>query len=50
MPLHHALKLTATTRASFYLYNTVDEVDRLVEAVNDVLKKFARTGRRRRRR
>ena len=49
MPLHHALDLTATTRASFYLYNTTSEVDRLVEAVNDVLKKFAPTGRRRRR-
>ena len=32
-PLHRRLGLTATTRASTYLYNTTDEVDRLIEAV-----------------
>jgi len=32
-PLHKRLGLTATTRASFYLYNTLQEVDRLVEAL-----------------
>jgi cysteine desulfurase/selenocysteine lyase len=49
MPLHHALGVTATTRASFYFYNTVDEADRLVEAVKEVRAKFTPTGRRRRR-
>ena len=28
MPLHRALGITATTRASFYLYNTMEEADR----------------------
>lgn len=50
MPLHHALGITATTRASFYLYNTVEEVELLVQAVSDIQKKFAPKGRRRRRR
>ena len=49
MPLHHALGLNATTRASFYFYNTLDEVNRLVEAVQEVRTKFAPSGRRRRR-
>jgi len=33
MPLHDKFKLTATTRASYYLYNTMDDIDRLVEAI-----------------
>ncbi len=33
-PLHERLGLTATTRASFYLYNTRDEVDRMVEGIH----------------
>lgn len=49
MPLHHSLNLTATTRASFYFYNTREEADRLIEAVTEVRQKFARSGRRRRR-
>jgi cysteine desulfurase/selenocysteine lyase len=32
-PLIRALGQTATTRASFYLYNTSDDVDRLVDAL-----------------
>lgn len=32
-PLHRACKTNSTARASFYLYNTEDEVDALVEAV-----------------
>ncbi len=32
-PLHQRLGLTATARASFYIYNTAEEVDRLVEAL-----------------
>lgn len=50
MPLHESLGKTASTRASFYFYNTTEEVDRFVEAVQDVKKKFAPSGRRRRRR
>src|SRR6056297_1651321 len=48
MPLHHALNLNATTRASFYLYNTFEEADRLIDAVKQVRQKFAPSGRRRR--
>lgn len=33
MPLHQRLDLVASTRASFYLYNTFTEVDRLIEAI-----------------
>ena len=32
-PLHERLGLPATARASFYLYNTLEEVDRLVEGI-----------------
>jgi len=32
-PLHHCLSVPATTRASFYLYNTLEEVDALIEAI-----------------
>ena len=32
-PLHRALNVAATLRASFYIYNTVDEVDALVDAL-----------------
>ncbi len=47
MPLHEHLGLSATTRASFYFYNTIDEADRLIEAVQKVRTKFAPTGRKR---
>nr|WP_315851230.1 cysteine desulfurase [Adhaeretor mobilis] len=46
-PLHALLGITASTRASFYLYNTPEEVDRLVEGVHAVQKKFAPQGRKR---
>lgn len=49
MPLHKTLGVTATTRASFYLYNTQSEAERFVDAVREVKTKFARSGRRRRR-
>lgn len=39
-PLMQALKVHATTRASFYLYNTEDEVDQLIAAVMDAKKFF----------
>jgi cysteine desulfurase/selenocysteine lyase len=32
-PLHRTLDVAATLRASFYLYNTRDEVDALVDAL-----------------
>ncbi|BDZ52089.1 hypothetical protein GCM10025867_43300 [Frondihabitans sucicola] len=35
-PLHRRLGLTATTRASTYLYSTDDEVDRLLAGVAEV--------------
>ena len=41
MPLHERYGLTATTRASFYLYNTREEVDRLVEGLGKVVELFA---------
>ncbi len=40
LPLHNALGVVATTRASFYLYNTRDDIDALVEAVNDARRTF----------
>ncbi len=49
MPLHHSLGISATTRASFYFYNTLQEAQQLVEAVREVREKFAPSGRRRRR-
>jgi cysteine desulfurase/selenocysteine lyase len=36
MPLHEKFGLPATARASFYLYNTNSEVDKLVEAIYKV--------------
>jgi len=39
-PLHEKFGLPATTRASFYLYNTRAEVDKLVEAIYGVKKIF----------
>jgi len=40
MPLHDKFGLPATTRASFYLYNTHSEVDALVEGLYRVQKMF----------
>lgn len=36
MPLHDKLGLPATTRASFYVYNTPQDVDRLAEGLDKV--------------
>jgi cysteine desulfurase/selenocysteine lyase len=41
MPLHTKFNVPATVRASFYLYNTLDEVDRLVEGIYTVKRIFA---------
>lgn len=49
MPLHQKLGVAATSRASFYFYNTAEEAERFVEGVREVRDKFAKTGRRRRR-
>jgi len=40
MPLHQKFNLPATTRASFYLYSTNDEVDRLVDSLLKVRRLF----------
>jgi cysteine desulfurase/selenocysteine lyase len=42
MPLHHKLDLPASARASFYLYSTTEEVDKLVAGLNQVRKIFRR--------
>lgn len=39
-PLHEKFGLTATTRASFYLYNTKEEVDKLIEGIYKVKEIF----------
>ena len=39
-PLHRKLGLAATARASFYLYNTKEEVDRFVEALLRIEAKY----------
>lgn len=41
MPLHTRYNIPASTRASFYLYNTTEEVDLLVEALLHVVKIFS---------
>lgn len=40
MPLHHKCDINATTRASFYLYTTTAEVDKLVESLHHVRSVF----------
>jgi cysteine desulfurase/selenocysteine lyase len=40
-PLHDTLGVPASVRASFYLYNTRDEIDRLVEGVEAAKELFA---------
>ncbi|MFC6094128.1 cysteine desulfurase [Saccharothrix lopnurensis] len=39
-PLHRRMNAPATVRASFYLYNTLDEVDVLLDAVREAQKFF----------
>ncbi len=46
-PLHDRLSITASTRASFYLYNTPAEVDLLVEVVGKIRDRFRPQGRKR---
>jgi len=49
-PLHDRLGISASTRASFYLYNTLAEVDALADALAGVRDRFKPTGRKRRQR
>jgi cysteine desulfurase/selenocysteine lyase len=41
MPLHSRLHVSATTRASFYLYNTPQELDALLSGLHDAKRLFA---------
>ena len=41
MPLMRDLGVVATARASFYLYNTEEEVDMLVEGLKETLRYFS---------
>ncbi len=43
MPLHKRLGITASNRASFYFYNTLDEVEKLGETITEI-KRFFRRG------
>ena len=40
MPLHQKMGINATARASFYLYTTTEEIDKLVASLNRVRKVF----------
>lgn len=40
MPLHHHLNVSATARASFYLYSTTQEIDQLVASLHKVRQLF----------
>jgi cysteine desulfurase/selenocysteine lyase len=41
-PLHRSLDVAATLRASFYIYNTTDEVDALVDALQTARRVYQR--------
>jgi cysteine desulfurase/selenocysteine lyase len=41
MPLHKKLGLDASARASFYLYNTFEEIDRMVETLKQLQRRMA---------
>lgn len=40
MPLHQILKIPATCRASFYIYNTKADIDKLISGIHKVLQTF----------
>ena len=42
MPLHRRFRIAATSRASFYFYNTLEEIDRFGEALQGVRHVFER--------
>ena len=41
MPLHQRYQLAASSRASFYLYNSFADVDRLIDGLYKVKEMFA---------
>ena len=41
-PLHTRLGIAASARASFYVYNTTDEVDQLIEGIRHAQDLFSR--------
>lgn len=43
MPLHRQLRIMASCRASFYLYNTKEEIDRMITAILKTVKLFCVT-------
>jgi len=47
MPLHERLGVSASVRASFYAYTTVDEIDRFADGLRSVRETLRRTGSRR---
>ena len=40
MPLHQALQIPATVRASFGIYSSLEDVERLVRAVEEAKEEF----------
>jgi cysteine desulfurase/selenocysteine lyase len=42
MPLHKRLGINASSRASFYFYNTLDEVEQLADALLETKRIFRR--------
>ncbi|MBI4999560.1 aminotransferase class V-fold PLP-dependent enzyme, partial [Candidatus Gottesmanbacteria bacterium] len=40
MPLHTRLRISASARASFYIYNTREEIDKLVEGIKKAKRIF----------
>jgi cysteine desulfurase/selenocysteine lyase len=46
MPLHKRLGIAASSRASFYFYNTLDEIAQLGVALQHAQRIFHRDGRR----
>jgi cysteine desulfurase/selenocysteine lyase len=40
MPLMEKLGVAGTVRASFYIYNTKEDVDALVDAIKRIIKSF----------
>ncbi len=49
MPLHKRLGIAASNRASFYFYNTLEEVEKLGEVLHATKQLFRREGKKRRR-
>lgn len=40
MPLHRKLEIPATCRASFYIYNTQEDIDKLISGIQKAIKTF----------